>query len=367
MFPWLCLNHVPGLGPRGIATLLEAHGDAESILAAGRAGRLRGERLRREAVAALRDGSYEAAAEADARAAEAAGVTLVPRPELPAGLAAIADPPPILYVNGALTREDGVAVAIVGSRAATRYGTHVATEFARGLARHRATVVSGMATGVDSSAHDGCLAAGGRTVAVLGCGVDVAYPAGSERRMAAIRAHGAVVSEYPMGTRPRAAFFPRRNRIIAGLAVATVVVEAQARSGASITARLAMELGREVCAVPGNITSSRSVGANRLIRDGAHLVQSVADVIATLPPAVQAYLTPPAKPVAAAGGGRGEIDPLVASLTGGERRVDELASLTHTAAPALLARLTELELAGAIRRTDGGGYIATEIDEGNER
>lgn len=364
MFSWLCLNHIPGLGPRGVATLLEAHGDAEGVLAAGGAGRLRGERLRREAVTALRDGTYEEAAMADARAAEAAGVTLVPRPDLPAGLAALADPPPILYVAGTLTAADGVAVAIVGSRAATGYGTHVATELARGLARHGATVVSGMATGIDSAAHDGCLAAGGRTVAVLGCGVDVAYPAGSERRMAAIRTHGAVVSEYPMGTRPRAAFFPRRNRIIAGLAVATVVVEAQARSGASITARLAMELGREVCAVPGNITSSRSAGANRLIRDGAHLVQSVADVIATLPPAVQAYLTPPVTRGAAAAGDGGAVDPLVAALTGGERRVDELAALTHTAAPALLAHLTELELLGAIRRTEGGGYIATEIAGG---
>lgn len=364
MFSWLCLNHVPGLGPRGVATLLEAHGDAEGVLDAGRTGRLRGERLRAEAVAALRDGSYEEAAMADARRAEAAGVTLVPRPELPAGLAALADSPPVLYVDGTLTRGDGIAVAIVGSRAATSYGSHVATEFARGLARHGATVVSGMATGIDAAAHDGCLAAGGRTVAVLGCGVDVAYPAGSEARMAAIRAHGAIVSEFPMGTRPRAAFFPRRNRIIAALAVATVVVEAQVRSGASITARLAMELGREVCAVPGNITSSRSVGANRLIRDGAHLVQSVADVIATLPPAVQAYLTPPVKGGAAATGDDGAGDPLVAALTGGERRVDELAALTHTAAPALLAHLTELELAGTIRRTGGGGFIATEISGG---
>ncbi len=362
MFPWLCLNHVPGLGPRGIALLVERHGDAEAILAAGRSGTLRGERLRREAIAALRDGSYEAAAEADARRAEAAGVTLLPYPDLPSGLRALPDPPPILYVDGTLTAEDGVAVAIVGSRAATRYGTHVATEFGRGLARHGATVVSGMATGIDAAAHDGCLAAGGRTLAVLGCGVDVAYPAGSERRMAAIRDHGALLSEHPMGTRPRAPFFPRRNRIIAALAIATVVVEAQVRSGAGITARLAMELGREVCAVPGNITSSRSAGTNRLIRDGAHLVQSVADVIATLPPAVQRYLQPrPAAPRPAAAT---RPDPLLAALTGSERRVDELASLTHTAAPALLARLTELELAGAIRRTDAGGYIATEIPGG---
>ncbi|PIX83625.1 MAG: DNA-protecting protein DprA [Nitrospirae bacterium CG_4_10_14_3_um_filter_70_108] len=364
VFAWLCLNHVPGLGPRGIAALLEAHGDPKSILAAGRAGRLRGERLRAEAIDALRHGDYEQAAEADARLAEAAGVTLLAQPDFPAPLAALPDPPPILYLAGTLTRADGVAVAIVGSRAATAYGLHVAAELSRGLARHGATVVSGMATGIDAAAHDGALAAGGRTVAVLGCGVDVPYPAGSERRMAAIRAHGALLSEHPMGTRPRGAFFPRRNRLIAALAMATVVVEAQAHSGAMITARLALELGREVGAVPGNITSSRSVGANRLIRDGAHLVASVADVIATLPPAVQVYLTPPATREEDNGGQPREVDPLLAALYLCERRVDELATLTHTAAPVLLAHLTELELAGAIRRTQGGGYIATQIAGG---
>jgi len=357
-FPWLCLNHVPDLGGRGIAALLEAHGDAGAILAAGRAGKLGVDGVRREARAALRDGRYQEAAEVDARRATDAGVTIVPLPDLPAGVRALTDPPPVLYVHGGLRSEDGVAIAVVGSRAATQYGLHVATALARDLAGRGATIVSGLATGIDAAAHDGALAVGGRTLAVLGCGVDVVYPAGSEARMAAIRNHGALLSEHPLGTRPRGGFFPRRNRIIAALAVGTVVVEAQERSGALITARLAGELGREVFAVPGNITSSRSVGANRLIKQGALLVQSGADVVSALPPAVQGYLQPPPRAPRAAAPTSGLAARLLAALADSERRVDELVSLTQTGVSALLAELTQLELKGLIRQTDGGGYVA---------
>jgi DNA processing protein len=356
-FPWLCLNHVPGLGPRGVADLLEVHGDAVAILAAGRVGKLGMDGVRGEARCALRTGAYEAEAEADARRAEAAGVAVVALPDLPAGIRALTDPPPVLYVAGDLLPRDGVAVAVVGSRAATRYGLHVATVLARDLAGRGATIVSGLATGIDAAAHDGALAVGGRTVAVLGCSVDVVYPAGSEARMAAIQASGAVLSEHPMVTRPRGGFFPRRNRIIAALAVGTVVVEAQERSGALITARLAGELGREVFAVPGNVTSSRSAGTNRLIQQGALLVQSGADVVSALPPAVQGYLqTPPCAPRAVAPTS-GLATRLLAVLADSEHRVDELATLTQTGVSALLAELTQLELKGLIRQTDGGGYI----------
>jgi DNA processing protein len=356
-FPWLCLNHVPGLGPRGIAALLALHGDAEAILAAGRVGKLGTDGVRGEAQAALRDGRYQAAAEADARRAEEAGVAVVPLLDLPAGVRALTDPPPVLYVAGELLPRDGVAMAIVGSRAATHYGLHVATALARDLAGRGATIVSGLATGIDAAAHDGALAAGGRTLAVLGCGIDVVYPAGSEARMAAIRGAGALLSEHPLGTRPRGGFFPRRNRIIAALAVGTVVVEAQERSGALITARLAGELGREVFAVPGNVTSSRSIGTNRLIQQGALLVQSGADVLSALPPAVQGYLQPPPSTCRATSPTSGLAARLLATLADSERRVDELVALTQTGVSALLAELTQLELKGLIRQTDGGGYV----------
>ncbi|MGD2062345.1 MAG: DNA-processing protein DprA [Nitrospirota bacterium] len=359
-FPWLCLNHVPGLGPRGVAALLEVHGDAAAILAAGRRGKLGVDGVRGDARTALRSGTYEAQAEADARRAVEVGVTVVPLPDLPAGVRALADPPPVLYVAGDLLPRDGVAIAVVGSRAATRYGLHVATALARDLAGRGATIVSGLATGIDAAAHDGALAAGGRTLAVLGCGVDVVYPAGSEARMAAIRDAGALLSEHPMGTRPRGGFFPRRNRIIATLAVGTVVVEAQERSGALITARLAGELGREVFAVPGNVTSSRSVGANRLIQQGALLVQSGVDVVSALPPAVQGYLQPPPRAARAAAHTSGLARRVLAALADSERRVDELVALTQTGVSALLAELTQLELKGLIRQTDGGGYITVD-------
>jgi DNA processing protein len=360
MNPWLCLNHVPGLGPRGVAALLSVHGDAAAILAAGRSGRLGVDGVRGEARAALRDGRYREAVEADARRATEAGVTIVPLPDLPAGLRALVDPPPVLYVAGDLLPRDGVAIAMVGSRAATRYGLHVAAILARDLAGRGATIVSGLATGIDAAAHEGALAAGGRTLAVLGCGVDVVYPAGSEPRRLAIRDHGALLSEHPMGTQPRGGFFPRRNRIIAALAVGTVVVEAQERSGALITARLAGELGREVFAVPGNITSSRSVGANRLIQQGALLVQSGVDVVSALPPAVQGYLQTPPRAPRTLVPTSGLATRLLAALTDSERRVDELVALTQTGVSALLAELTQLELQGLIRQTDGGGFITVE-------
>ena len=201
----------------------------------------------------------------------------------PANLREIATPPERLYVRGGFEERDALAIAIVGSRAATSYGLAVAERLAADLASRGVTVVSGLARGIDSAAHRGALRAGGRTIAVLGSGVDVIYPPENRRLAAEIESHGAVVSQFEPGTRPLAGHFPARNRVIAGLALGVVVVEAAEKSGSLITAGLAGDLGREVMAVPGLLTSTQSVGAHRLIQDGAALIQGWEDVVSLLP------------------------------------------------------------------------------------
>ena len=198
--------------------------------------------------------------------------------EYPRALRDVAGMPPALHVRGGLRAEDALAVALVGARRATPYGVEMAERLAGDLARRGVTIVSGLARGIDTAAHRGALRAGGRTIAVLGCGVDVAYPPENARLMAEIAERGAVVSEFPPGAPPLPQHFPLRNRVIAGLALGVVVVEAAARSGSSITAGWAADLGREVMAVPGRVTSELSRGCHALIKDGATLVESWEDV-----------------------------------------------------------------------------------------
>jgi len=219
--------------------------------------------------------------------------------EFPAQLREMTGMPPALYVRGELRREDALAVALVGARQATPYGVEMAERLAADLARRGVTVVSGLARGIDTAAHRGALRAGGRTIAVLGCGVDVVYPPENGRLVREIAGQGAVVSEFPPGTRPLAHHFPRRNRVIAGLALAVVVVEAAERSGSFTTVGWAADLGREVMAVPGRATSPLSRGCHRLIRDGATLVETWEDVIQQLPhPWRACVLTDPRGPTA---------------------------------------------------------------------
>lgn len=197
----------------------------------------------------------------------------------PEALRVIPDPPRTLYVRGSLIPQDAVAVAIVGARRASPYGIAVASHLAQELARAGVTVVSGMARGIDAAAHRGALAPGGRTIAVLGCGPDIAYPREHARLMEEIVARGAVVSEFPPGTEPRPAQFPQRNRIISGLSRGVVVVEGRLHSGALITADAALEQGREVFAVPGNIFEETSETPHRLLAQGARLVTCAADIL----------------------------------------------------------------------------------------
>ena len=278
-------------------------------------------------------------------------------PAYPRMLAAVADPPPLLWLRGAAAALEPPAVAIVGSRAGSAYALAVAERLAGDLAAAGVVVVSGLARGVDSSAHRGALAARGLTVAVLGSGADVVYPAEHRELACAIAASGAVVSELAPGTPPRPAFFPMRNRIISGLVRAVVVVEAGEKSGSLITARLALDQGRDVLAVPGSVLNGRNRGGHALLRDGARIVESADDILEELG-LCRVCGRAPADPAAADGAPGGQpADPVLASLEPGEPAdLDAIAARSGLPAPRLLARLFDLELRGLVRRTGGGRF-----------
>ncbi len=267
-------------------------------------------------------------------------------PDYPAALAAIPDPPPVLWCRGR------PAVAIVGSRSGSPYAREVAARLGADLAGRGVAVVSGLARGVDAAAHRGALAAGGVTIAVLGCGADIVYPPEHGPLLAQLAAQGAAVSELAPGAPPRPFHFPRRNRIISGLSLAVVVVEASERSGSLITARCAAEQGREVMAVPGNVLSGRCRGGHALIKDGAKVVETADDIVEEIRPQI---------------GARGEDRPrpeepdeagcLLRRMDPGESYdLDELAGLSGLSRGALATHVLELELAGRITRLDGGRF-----------
>ena len=264
----------------------------------------------------------------------------------PALLRELHGPPPRLYFRGGQDELlDLPAVAIVGARSCSPYGAQVARELARELGAAGVVVVSGLARGVDGEAHRGALAAGGLTVAVLGCGIDRDYPRAHAQLAGRIAESGAVVSEYPPGIEPSPWRFPARTRIVAGLARATVVVEARERSGALITADFALELGRDVFAVPGEITSALSAGTNDLIRQGATPLLAADDVLEAL----GLERAPPRVPDTLTAGARMLLEPLSETA----RTPDELGRLTGLESAALAAALTELELAGLAASADG--------------
>jgi DNA processing protein len=278
----------------------------------------------------------------------AAGLRWVGRPDpgYPSSLAAIFDPPVGLFVRGEAPLDllDLPSVAIVGARACSSYGAHVARAFGREFAAAGLVVVSGMARGVDGEAHRGALEAGGRTVAVLGCGVDRDYPAAHRELAKRIGRDGLVVSEYAPGVEPAPWRFPARNRIVAGLAQVTVLIEARAKSGALITADLALEEGREVFAVPGEITSALSAGTNALLKLGAAVATSAADVLDAFGLAPQEPEPPELTPPAAA---------VLARLRDGPQSADELVRALTLDAGAAVAALAELELHGLLTETSG--------------
>jgi DNA processing protein len=275
-------------------------------------------------------------------------------PRYPSLLAAIADPPPLLWIRGDVRAFQQPAVAVIGSRAGTPYALAVAERLGADLAARGVTVVSGLARGVDSAAHRGALSAG-TTIAVLGSGADVIYPPEHGPLARDILQTGALLSELVPGTPPHRRFFPMRNRIISGLVRAVVVVEAGEKSGSLITARLALEEGRDVLAVPGNVLAGRNRGGHALLRDGARIVETADDVLE------EAGLDgrgEPGTPTAASKPGAGRADPVLDALAAGEPcDLDVLGGRTGLPAAALLSRLLSLELEGVVTRTAGGRFV----------
>lgn len=276
----------------------------------------------------------------------------------PTALAAIHDPPPTLWIRGQAGALSTPAVAIVGSRAASPYALEVARRLGADLARRHVTVVSGMARGVDSAAHLGALDGGGATIAVFGCGADVIYPSAHATLAEHICERGTIVSEFPPGTLPLPYHFPRRNRIISGLSLAVVVVEAAEGSGSLITADFALEQGRAVLAVPGNVLGGRNYGAHALLRDGAKLVECADDILEEI--------SQPGFVFTDSGSGQRESrkanpasqDPVLHCLTVGEPYdLDEISQRSGIDRVRLLPRLLELELGGTVRRVDGGRFV----------
>jgi DNA processing protein len=352
---WLGLTFVPGLSARAARTLVERFGSPEAVLAASDEA-LRNAGVESEALAIGRTAREAACRELERVAAYGARVLDLDHPAYPARLRAIADPPLVLVVRGSLDGE-APAIAIVGARRATAYGKRVAAELATGLAGAGVVVVSGLAAGIDAAAHQATLAAGGSTVAVLGTGIDRVYPRWHGPLTARIAAAGALVTELAVGAPPLQHHFPKRNRILSGLTLGTVVVEAGERSGSLITARLAAEQGREVFAVPGPLGAPLHEGPHRLIQEGAKLVRRVDDVLDEMAPALVGLARRAAAARAAAVLTDDERTVLGALEPDGGH-VDAVIARTATAPASVLETLLALELRGLVEQLPGKRFRA---------
>ncbi|MDE1948623.1 MAG: DNA-processing protein DprA [Burkholderiales bacterium] len=350
---WLRLLETPELGRAGARRLLAAFGSPVAVFEAGPAalGELVGAAVVRSLAKTPPEFAERLAAALNWRhGGPGRRIVTLGDAGYPPLLLQAADPPLLLYLLGDPALLGTPAIAVVGSRNPSAQGADNARAFAAALAAEGYTIVSGLALGIDGAAHEGALAAGGKTLAVVGTGLDIVYP-GRHRDLARrIEASGLMLSEYPPGTPPRGMNFPQRNRLIAGLASATLVVEAALRSGSLITARLAVEAGREVFAVPGSIHAPQSRGCHALIRQGALLVESAAEIVAEL-----RQQRPAAAPVAPVADPE-PVDAVLDALGNDPTSLDALLARTGWSTPALAARLLELELEGRLARLPGGLY-----------
>ena len=353
---WLALNFLTDIGPVTARRLLSASGAPRNVF------RMSFEELRRiEGVGEHRARSitgfnrWEAVRrEIDNIAERNITIITVDDDRYPAALRTVQGAPLVLYMKGDFRDVDKYAVSIVGSRRATAYGIEVAEKISYRLASKGLTVVSGMARGIDTAAHKGALKAGGRTVAVMGSGLDVPYPSSNRGLMNAVACSGAVISEFPLGTLPNKENFPRRNRIISALSLGVIVVEAALDSGSLITVGYALEQGREVFAVPGNITSGNSRGTNDLIKKGARLVESAEDVIDELGAQIKGILREDRlnheKTLSAM---TEDEKTLYSCLSTGPKHIDSIIRETDTSTAKALSILLGLELKGIVRQTEG--------------
>jgi DNA processing protein len=372
---WIALRWVEGVGHVGFKALLSAFGSPREVFDAPFSMVKAVPGIGAKSARQIKDFADWEKVEKEMECAQQAGVRIVTlqNPLYPPRLACIYDNPAYLYVKGNL-KDDDINIAFVGSRTASAHGLYTTERLCRELALRGATIVSGMARGIDSAAHRGALAGRGRTIAVLGCGLDIVYPPENEKLFNDITANGAVISEFPFGAPPNAPNFPARNRIISGLSLGVVVVEAGEKSGSLITARIALEQGREVFAVPGSIDVSGSRGTNKLIKQGAKLIENIDDILEEILP--QAGRTPASvktqAPRAAA-----DVSPtkretipettwtenekmLWQALSQKPVHIDQIITSTGRTAAEVLGSLLSLELKGVIEQKPGKIYVRKE-------
>ena len=358
-FFWLSLRQVPGVGNVIYNRLIKKFQTPEKVFHASPEELKKIEGLRSqtiEAIVAFKDNEW---AKKELDRIEKQGITFltIQDERFPRNLKEIYDPPPFLYVKGELREEDNLSLAVVGSRNASSYGKAMTQRLSRTLTERGFTIVSGLARGIDTCAHKGALEGGGRTVAVLGSGIDLIYPWENKGLAEEITLHGAVVSEFSLGTQPEAINFPPRNRIISGLSLGAVIVEASFRSGSLITARMALEQGREVFAVPGNVDSLWSKGTNRLIKEGAKLIMDPDDIIEEVLPQYKAPATSrQGKPPETRGltpEGRRIFD----LLDSNPLHIDRLIQQSGLQPNLVSSLLLELELKGLVKQLPGKMFI----------
>jgi DNA processing protein len=351
---WVGFNSIPGIGRVRLAQLESYFGSLERAWKAspGEMKRAGLDSVARRAIAQWRD-KISPDAEMEKLGRGGIGVLTCKDPDYPRRLKEIYDYPPVLYIRGSLLPEDEWCLAVVGTRRATVYGRQVTEELVADLARSKITIVSGLARGIDTIAHRSALEAGGRSLAVFACGLDIVYPAENERLARNIMEHGALLSEYPPGTRPRAENFPRRNRILSGLSLGVLITEADETSGAMITARMALEQNREVFAIPGSILSPASRGTNGLIQEGAKLVRQYTDILEEL------NLTTVARQMEMR-----EILPesetesvLLQQLSAEPTHIDEVCRRSGLPAATVSGTLAMMELKGLVRQVGTMNYV----------
>ncbi len=364
---WLALRRAPDTGDVNIRKLVEYFGSPQEVFRADRealsaSGITNNARI--EALAKFFNSFSEwAAIDDELGKVNRMGARIISLSgnDYPELLKNIANPPVVLYVKGTLQKDDAQAIAVVGSRLATNYGLQQAEKLSCSLAQKGLTIVSGLASGIDSAAHKATIKAGGRTIAVLGCGLDVIYPPKNASLYFDIAASGAVISEFQLGTSPERGNFPRRNRLISGLSLGTIVVEAAARSGSLITASCALEQGREVFAVPGSVNAPTSKGTNKLLKQGARLVEDADDIISELSGVFKGVLkgffkdknTTPQEPVKPRPKLTGDEETLLNLLAYEPRHVDAIAAEGEFDTAQLLSLLLALELKGMVHQDSG--------------
>lgn len=361
---YVALNMLPKVGPGRVRRLVEALGGAAAALGARRDALARVEGIGAEVAGVIADWESRADLAGELARARELGVTLLTPADAgyPENLRNIYDPPLALYVKGGFEARDRRGVAVVGSRQTSYYGREMSRRLGYQLAYAGMTVISGLARGVDTHAHEGAIAAKGRTIAVLGCGIDHVYPPENRLLAEKVAESGALVSEFPLGTKPDRQTFPIRNRVVAGLSLGVLVVEAPKSSGALITARMALEQGRQVFAVPGRVDAPHSRGCHQLIKDGARLVEGAEDVLAEFEFLIPGIGKAPIPQLPGAGEaapqGLGEEDVVILEALGSdERHIDEVIRICGLPPAKVSSSLLQLELRRLVRSLPGKYFV----------